>query len=173
MNASVEICLPIPSTRLSCLQNESQICSVNATATYKNLVETGPVTQAEIFASEEAFLKSKNFGTPESFAPVRLLIDTGSNISGLDQSVIRILQLTSLNNGEEWVRSHVQNWQVQRYNCVLYLPIFNTQALRVEVLGGHFKESGYDGVLGRDVLRFCEFKYDGINNSFSLTARDL
>jgi hypothetical protein len=144
---------------------------VRIIAAHNNLVETGPVAEGEIFATEEAFLKSKNFGTPETFAPVRLLIDTGSNISGLDQSIIKILQLEASNTEQEWVRGQSEIWQVQRYSCVLYLPIFNNQALRFEVLGGNFKVGGFDGVLGRDILRFCEFNYDGIQNTFSLTAK--
>jgi hypothetical protein len=49
-----------------------------------DLLEHGPVVEAEIFPDEAAFLKNKNFGTRENFVKVRLLIDTGSNISGLD-----------------------------------------------------------------------------------------
>lgn len=144
---------------------------VNETLTYFNLVETGPVIEAEIFASEDAFLKFKNYGTPESFARVSLLIDTGSNISGLDHSIIKLLQLSPYTGSEEWVQGQGGNWQVLRYNCVLYLPIFKKKALTFEVLGNSFKGSNYNGVLGRDILRFCEFKYDGLKNSFSLTAK--
>lgn len=144
---------------------------MNETLTYFNLVETGPVIEAEIFASEEAFLKFKNYGMPESFAHVKLLIDTGSNISGLDHSLIKLLHLSPYTGSEEWVQGQGGSWQVFRYNCVLYLPIFKNKALAFDVLGGNFKGSQYDGVIGRDILRFCEFKYDGIKNSFSLTAK--
>jgi hypothetical protein len=127
--------------------------------------------EAEIFSSEESFLKLKNYGIPESHAKVKLLVDTGSNISGLDHKIIKLLNLSSYKDSEEWVRGHTGNWQVLRYNCILYLPIFKKKALLFEVLGGNYQGSLYDGVIGRDVLRFCEFKYDGIKNSFSLVAR--
>jgi hypothetical protein len=144
---------------------------VNETPYYLNLAETGPVIEAELFASEEAFLKLKNYGSPESFARVRLLIDTGSNISGLDHSIIKLLNLSPYPETDEWVKGQGGSWQVLRYNCVLFLPIFKKKAVSFDVLGGQFKGSGFDGVLGRDVLRFCEFKYDGIRNNFTLTAK--
>lgn len=127
--------------------------------------------EAEIFASEEAFLKLKNFGTPESFARVKLLIDTGSNISGLDNSIIKILNLPSYTETEDWVQGQGGSWQAVRYSSVLYLPIFKKKALTFDVLGGNFAGSHFDGVLGRDVLRFCDFRYDGLKNTFSLTAK--
>ncbi len=143
---------------------------MNDQLTY-NLTDIGPIAEAEIFSSEEAFLKFKNYGTPESFARVRLLIDTGSNISGLDHSIIKLLQLPAYQGTEEWVHGQGGSWQVLRYNCILYLPIFKKKALNFEVLGNHFSGSGYDGVLGRDILRFCEFKYDGLRNNFSLRTK--
>ena len=136
-----------------------------------NLLENGPVIEAEIFPDVDAFLKLKNFGTPESFAPVKLLVDTGSNISGLDYSIIAALQLPSYSDSEEWVHGQGGSWQVERYGCVLYLPIFRKKALTIEVLGGNYKESSIDGVIGRDVLRFCELRYDGVKNAFSLAAK--
>lgn len=135
------------------------------------LLEVGPVVEAELFASEEAFLRFKNYGCPESFAKVRLMVDTGSNISGLEKGIIKMLNLTPYKETEDWVYGQEGSWQTVRYKSVLYLPIFKNKALSFDVLGGNFNASPYDGILGRDVLRFCEFKYDGIKNVFSLTAK--
>jgi hypothetical protein len=136
-----------------------------------DLLEHGPVVEAEIFANEEAFLKNKNFGTAERFIKVRLLIDTGSNISGLDNSHIQSLNLHPYNDTEEWVRGSAGQWKVSRYGCVLYLPVFKKKALNIEVLEGSYRESNIDGVLGRDILRYCHFKYNGISNEFRLVAK--
>ncbi|HMO33417.1 MAG TPA: hypothetical protein PKE63_12670 [Lacibacter sp.] len=137
----------------------------------QNLLEQGPVVEAEIFPNVDSFLKLKNFGTPETFARVRLLVDTGSNISGLDINLIRTLQLPAYNDTEEWVRGQGGSWQVVRYGCVLYLPIFKKKALTIDVLEGHYEGSPFNGILGRDVLKFCDFRYDGQKNSFTLAAR--
>jgi hypothetical protein len=168
---NVEICSITTCTRLAVEEISYHLYEVESALIHKNLLETGPVVEAEIFASEEAFLKFKNYGTPESFARVKLLVDTGSNISGLDHNIIKMLQLSSYADTEDWVQGQGGSWQVLRYSCVLYLPIFKKKALTFDVLGGNFHGSHYDGVLGRDVLRFCEFKYDGIKNIFLLTAK--
>jgi hypothetical protein len=137
-----------------------------------NLLEHGPVVEAEIFSSEASFLQLKNFGTEENFAKVHLLIDTGSNISGLDRAFIHRLQLPSLAQKEEWADGPTGMWKVKRYCCVLYLPIFDTKALNIEVLEGDYQRSHIHGVLGRDILQYCHFLYDGKNNSFRLEARE-
>lgn len=138
---------------------------------HSSLLEHGPIVEAEIFASEEAFLRFKNFHSPESFARVNLLIDTGSNISGLDRSFIRLLGLQSYPDTDEWVTGEGGSWKVERYGCVLYLPIFKKKALTIDVLEGDFSGSAVHGVLGRDILQYCDFRYDGIKNEFRLEAK--
>ncbi len=137
-----------------------------------NLLEHGPVVEAEIFPTEESFLQQKNFGTEEKFATVRLLIDTGSNISGLDRGFIHQLNLKPFAGKEEWADGPTGMWKVKRYQCVLYLPIFNTKALNIEVLEGEYQRSHIHGVLGRDILQYCHFLYDGQSNSFRLEAKE-
>ena len=138
---------------------------------HQSLLENGPIVEAEIFPSEEAFLRFKNFNAPESFARVRLLIDTGSNISGLDRYFIRLLSLQPYPDTDEWVNVENGSWKVERYGCVLYLPIFKKKALTIDVLEGDFSGSQVHGVLGRDILQFCNFRYNGISNEFRLEAK--
>lgn len=138
---------------------------------HTTLLEDGPIVEGEIFADEESFLKQKNFGTPETFASVRLLIDTGSNISGLDFSLIKLLSLPPLNQTDEWVQGVNENWQAKRFGCILYLPIFEQKALTIEILGGNYPNNRFHGIIGRDVLQYCNFEYDGIRNDFTLTAK--
>lgn len=153
-------------------QSFSNLEQMNQEITTENLLEQGPLIEAELFPDEESFLKLKNFGTAEPHARVKLLVDTGSNISGIDRSVIHVLSLVPYQQHvEEWVRGEAGSWQVKRYNCVLYLPIFKTKALTVEVLEGDFSSAPYDGIIGRDVLRFCDFRYDGQRNVFTLSAK--
>lgn len=136
-----------------------------------DLLEEGPIVEAEVFRDEAAFLKLKNFGTPEKFAKVRLLIDTGSNISGLDKSFIDQLNLAPYSDAEEWVYNNTGSRKVVRYGCVLYLPVFKRKALTIDILEGNYAAFQIDGVLGRDILRYCNFKYNGISNQFQLEAK--
>ena len=145
---------------------------MNQEIAVENLLEQEPVIEAELFPDEASFLKLKNFGTAEPHARVKLLVDTGSNISGIDRSLINVLSLAPYQQQvEEWVRCEAGSWQVKRYNCALYLPIFKTKALSVEVLEGDFSTAPYDGIIGRDVLRFGDFLNDGQRNVFTLSAK--
>jgi hypothetical protein len=136
-----------------------------------DLLDEGPIVEAEVFRDEASFLQFKNFGTQERFVKVRLLIDTGSNISGLDKSYIHQLNLSPYTDAEEWVHNNSGSSKVVRYGCVLYLPVFKKKALNIDILEGNYANFQIDGVLGRDILQYCNFKYNGISNEFRLEAK--
>jgi hypothetical protein len=100
--------------------------------TIPSLQDHGPVVEAEIHTDEETFLSVKNHNGYKKFSTVKLLIDTGSNISGIDKNIINRLQLN-------------------RYK----------------------DDAMVDGVIGRDVLKYCSFAYDGWSHTFKLVAVDL
>jgi predicted aspartyl protease len=137
----------------------------------ETLLLNGPVLEVEIHRNEAAFLGVKNNKDKGSFIKVRLLIDTGANISGLDTAIIRQLALTryetfDMVDGISGLQS------TNRYHCILYLDIFNKKALPIDVLEGDFRYAPYNGVIGRDVLQHCSFHYNGKNNSFQLVVTD-
>jgi hypothetical protein len=109
------------------------------------LYNEGALVKAEIYPSERTFLKIKNGELQAQARSFSMLLDTGSNGAG---------GLTSLH----------------RYRCILYLDIFGQKALPLDILEGRFENSPYDGVIGRDVLQFCQMNYDGPANSFKLSA---
>lgn len=136
------------------------------------LLEHGPLVQAEIFPNEQAFLRHKNQeDTLMPYARVKLLLDTGSNISGLDQRIIETLQLRHYGD-KSFVDGAGGRTSLNRYKCVLYLEVFGSKALPIDILEGQFENSPYDGIIGRDVLRYCQLHYDGPANQFSLIAPD-
>lgn len=139
--------------------------------TISSLEHLGPIIEAEIYSSESSFLNIKNNHSIDTFSKVKLLIDTGSNISGLDRQFIQRLQLTRYNE-HATVNGVGGTHQLRCYRCILYLPIFETKALPIDVVEGDYRNSPYHGVIGRDVLRFCSFTYDGRSNTFELAAVD-
>jgi hypothetical protein len=132
-------------------------------------VETGPITFGEIFPDEQSFLYNKNQESTAPFARVKLLIDTGANISGIDRNIINGVGLPRYNDYSE-VNGVGGKHALKRYRCVLFLQIFGMKGLPIDILEGDFSESPYDGVIGRDVLQFCTFSYHGPSNSFQLQA---
>jgi predicted aspartyl protease len=134
------------------------------------LFDKGALIDAEIYQSERSFLKLKN-REPVSVTRVKMLIDTGANISGLDRGLIDMLQLPHYSE-KSFVDGAGGLTSLNRYRCVLYLDIFKQKALPLDILEGRFENSPYDGIIGRDVLRFCNMHYDGPSNCFRLSAPD-
>jgi hypothetical protein len=129
----------------------------------------GALVHAEIYPSERTFLNSKNGQMQLSARSYKMLLDTGSNISALDRTMIEMLQLP-LYTEKAFVDGAGGLATLHRYRCVLYLEIFGRKALPLDILEGRFENSPYDGVIGRDVLQYCNMSYDGPANSFRLSA---
>jgi predicted aspartyl protease len=135
------------------------------------LYDKGALVEAEIYQNERSFLKQKNHGTVGKPIRIKMLLDTGSNISALDRSLIDMLQLPHY-SGKAFVDGAGGLASLNCYRCVLYLDIFRGKALPIDILEGKFQNSPYDGVIGRDVLRYCSMHYDGPGNCFKLSAPD-
>ena len=143
---------------------------MNSVALQKNMFwETGPIAQGEIHFDEWSFLHTKNTRRLTPFAKVRLLIDTGASISGIDIRIINGLKLTPY-KGQSPVKGVSGIHALRRYKCVLFLNIFGLKGLPLDVLEGDFSGSPYDGIIGRDVLQFCSFSYHGPSDTFELNA---
>ena len=135
------------------------------------LFDKGALVEAEIYQNERSFLQHKNQGTIAPRKRVKMLVDTGANISGLDRDLIDMLQLP-LYSEKTFVDGAGGIASLNRYRCVIYLDIFKQKALPLDILEGRFENSPYDGIIGRDVLRFCTMHYDGPSNCFRLSAPD-
>lgn len=129
----------------------------------------GPTFEAEIHSNEHSFLATKNNGNGGLYANVKLLVDTGSNISGLDNKIITQLHLPIYD-----LPARVDGvggfHNMNMYRCVLFLDIFGNKGLPLDVVSGNYEHSPYDGIIGRDVLQFCTFTFDGPGNCFVLEA---
>ena len=134
-----------------------------------SLLVRGPLVDAEIYPNETSFLRHKNQEHPHTCLKVKLLVDTGSNISGLNRELIDRLQLPMYGEKAE-IDGSGGLISLNRYRCVLFMRIFGTKALPMDIVEGCFDEVPYDGVLGRDVLQFCNLQFDGPNNVFRLSA---
>ena len=137
---------------------------------HTDILQQGPVVEASIFPDERSFVQHHE--EPETAREprrVRMLIDTGANISALHIDIIERLQLPHY-LGKVTVEGAGGRISLSRYRCVLHLPAFGRKGLPIDILEGEFNGSPYEGVIGRDVLRFCKLTYDGLGNSFQLTA---
>ncbi|WP_298300658.1 retropepsin-like aspartic protease [Hydrotalea sp.] len=135
----------------------------------EELNENGPIVLAEIHTNVQTFLYNKNNPQTALYKKARLLIDTGASISGLDKNLIQLLQLP-----EYTALAQVEGAgglvQLKKYRCVLYLPIFLQKGLPLDIVEGNFLQTPYEGILGRDVLQFCHFEYNGQSKKYILKA---
>lgn len=134
-----------------------------------SLYARGPLVDVEIFASERSFLKHKNGEQSIPGLKTTMLVDTGSNISGLHRSLIESLQLPVYKE-KVMIDGAGGMFSLDRFRCVIYMGIFGQKALPIDIVEGDFEQSEYDGVLGRDVLRHCKMEFDGPSNAFRLSA---
>ena len=131
-----------------------------------DIMQQGPVVEARVFPDERTFL---NPAVRPRVPKLRMLVDTGSNISAPHLDIIQRLQLP-LDSEQATVEAAGGTTTLNRYKCVLHLPAFGKKGLPIDILEGRFEDSPYQGVIGRDVLRFCKLTYDGLGNRFQLTA---
>jgi predicted aspartyl protease len=129
----------------------------------------GPLVEAEIHTDEDTFLVQKNINQYQKFRKVKLLIDTGSSISGLDKRIINQLKLPVYSELAE-IDGAGGVFNLKRHNCILYLKIFGTKGLPIDVIEGDYSNTIYDGIIGRDVLKFCFLEYDGPKEKYILKA---
>lgn len=141
----------------------------NPPAAAHDLIWYGPLYEGEIHTDESSFLAVKNRKSPSAFAPVKLLVDTGSNISGIDHSIVDRLSLPRYKSPAK-VDGVGGIHSVGLYRCILFLRIFGMKGLPLDVVAGDYRHSPYDGIIGRDVLQFCKFTFDGPGNKFVLEA---
>lgn len=129
----------------------------------------GPLVEAEIHTDENKFLVQKNINQYQTFRKVKLLIDTGSSISGLDISIIKQLKLPEYSELAE-IDGAGGVFNLKRHNCILYLKIFGKKGLPIDVIEGDYSNTIYDGIIGRDVLKYCLLEYDGPSEKYTLKA---
>lgn len=134
-----------------------------------SLYVKGPLVDAEIFPDEKSFLQQKNRSSSNKGLSISMLVDTGSNISGLHRSLIEHLQLPMYREKAR-IDGAGGMFSLDRFRCVLYMDIFGQKALPLDIVEGDFEHAAYDGVLGRDVLQFCKLEFDGPSNAFRLSA---
>lgn len=142
-----------------------------STNSVPNLLDHGPLIEGEVYADEIAFLGVKNDFAAFPQEKVRLLVDTGSNISGLDSQIVERLGLRPY-DGHAEVSGVGGTHQILRYRCIFFTKIFGQKGLPIDIVEGDFSHSAYHGVIGRDVLQYCKLIYDGPSNAFTIEALD-
>jgi hypothetical protein len=109
-----------------------------------------------------------------SFSPpivVRGLIDTEASISAIDRQLVSVLGLQPRGTAPIHTPSTGAAYEIRNlYDVCLVLGETQPQplALVLPVIESEFASQGFEILNGRDVLKKCDLRYDGPNNTFSL-----
>lgn len=95
----------------------------------------------------------------------QLLIDTGASCTCLDPWIINKLQLTPSGLIDIHTPSTTANnaHACQQYDAALTImhPRLNRNFNAIPVIESSVKHQGIDGLMGRDLLSYCLFVYNG------------
>jgi Aspartyl protease len=105
----------------------------------------------------------------------KLVVDTGASLSAVDISILKQLGLTP--KGKTPI--HTPSTQGQAHLADAYdisILIFGDNALvpcyllnALPVIDGNFKTQGFDGLLGRDILKTARMTYSGHDNWYGIS----
>ena len=100
---------------------------------------------------------------------IRLVIDTGASTTLLRSAIFEQLDLDALDQTMLYTPSTDRHKPAMADDFLTDLILDDRNVIRnVRMLGVPFRGHGYDGVLGRDILRFGRFDYDGRRKRWTL-----
>jgi Aspartyl protease len=124
-----------------------------------------------VSAPRQAALQKANLPMPPP-VQARLMVDTGASHTVIDPQILNQLNLSP--TGVTFVHTPSTGGvaqQVQQYDVGLSIahPNITRYFHALAVSACQLKVQGFDGLLGRDVLRECLFLYTGPDNVFILS----
>jgi hypothetical protein len=133
----------------------------------------GPVVDLLVGVSIPRQNALRNAGLPvPSAIPIRAIVDTGASTTCIENHLIAPLGMAPTGT----IHVHTPSTsgaplQCDQYDVCLILPhpIYNGTIQIVPIIGCGILGGSIQGLLGRDVLAFCNFFYSGLDARFSLS----
>ncbi len=140
--------------------------SASISAQSSHLRENGPVYPVIITPSFVAIegLKLEKRDVP--FIKAQALFDTGAQTTSVSHNIIEFLKLVP--RGSAKVYTSQSSKVVNKYDIALEFDS-NMYLNTLRVFSADLQDHSIDCLIGRDVLQFGVFTYDGRNKSFRLT----
>jgi hypothetical protein len=134
---------------------------------------TGPVLELFVGVSLPRSDALKKAGLPvPNPVKIRALIDTGASCTSIDPSVLKVLGVVSTGVIPIHTPSTVSGKPhlANQFDASLVLPhpLITRTFFAVPVIESALTHQGIQALLGRDILRFCLFAYDGEAQTFCL-----
>ena len=135
--------------------------------------QRGPLLQFMVGASgprQQALIRAAQV-VPQPI-PITGLIDTGASCTSIDSSVLRQLAIPSTGTTQVHTPStqagvpHVAN--LYDISLILVHPLITRTFTAVPVTESQLIHQGIQALIGRDILSWCLFTYDGVSKTFCL-----
>ena len=138
------------------------------TADPERLRQHGPALQAEISIPSDLEDSLQRRGAQSPLPRTGLaLIDTGASITAVDQQVLAGLGLTPTDLTQVATPGGVA--QQPMYSCNISFPGTPIPTLSFNVvIGSNLAPLGFSVLIGRDVLRFFQIVYNGVEGMWTL-----
>jgi hypothetical protein len=104
--------------------------------------------------------------------PIRALIDTGASCTGIDSTILKALGVPttgttpchtpSTKDGQPDIKNQFD------VGLMLVHPLLTRTFFAVAVIESELRHQGIHAILGRDILAWCLFTYDGQTQNFCL-----
>jgi hypothetical protein len=139
----------------------------------QKITQGGPLLQFIVAVSgpRAAALRSANQPVPAPI-PVTGLIDTGASCSSIDTSVLTQLGIPTTGTAPVHTPSTKAGapYVANLYDIGLTLvhPLITRTFPAVPVMESQLIHQGIQALIGRDILSFCLFSYDGSGENFCL-----
>lgn len=113
--------------------------------------------------------KSVTPGIHPVSSPVRLLVDTGASHTSISPKVAETLQLPIL--GKRPLRSVTHEVAANIYLADLVWTVGSPITLRdMQLMEFPMADEAFDGLLGRDLLRYCLLNMNGVDGLLTLAS---
>lgn len=133
-----------------------------------DLMASGAIIQVYIFPPAHTFWEPDIDPKKIPIFTAQGLIDTGASISAIDTTIVTHLKLISRDYVPVMTPSGITKHYT--YDISLMLPkTLNHKSFDLEVTGSDLIRQGFHVLIGRDVLKSCNFVYSGNDNTWHLS----
>lgn len=104
-------------------------------------------------------------GTPQE---ITAMIDTGASISGVQPDIAQAAGLVQVSSVQ--IGGVVGAQERPIYAAKVSLPEYNIEFDAIDMAGVDLPQQDIQALIGRDMLKKMQLKYDGVNAEFSLES---
>ena len=135
-----------------------------------SLVASGPLISICVYPPTPVVTFLKQQGLEVPYKHISALVDTGSTTTAIDDSIAKELNLIARDIGRFGTTGGVVEQFLYDMNVEVTLDGNNghTGTFEIQTVGINMESQNCLAIVGRDILQYAVFNYNGPDNSYSL-----